>query len=207
MLQTGSGNDHAPGLVPVQAKRMAILTRSSAPEEVCVLAGGKGRNISILSRHGIAVPAWSIIPASICRQFIATSGLAAVIERILSDVDLSSAERAARAIQQEMMACQVDEGTLRVVQSAYDNVGSSRVAVRSSGPDEDGDKVSFAGQYDSFLNISGLGCVLDAVKRCWASAYSSRCLTYRLSHKIVLGVQDIGVIIQEMVDADKSGVV
>lgn len=57
--------------------------------------------------------------------------------------------------------------------------GSPRVAVRSSAVDEDGQKLSFAGQYETFLNITGVEAVADAVQRCWAFARSARVTAYR----------------------------
>ena len=67
--------------------------------------------------------------------------------------------------------------------SAYDSLveqcGDPRVAVRSSAVDEDGQNLSFAGQYETYLNLTGVQAVADAVLRCWAFARSARLEPYR----------------------------
>jgi pyruvate,water dikinase len=81
------------------------------------------------------------------------------------------------------------------------------VAVRSSGADEDGRRLSYAGLHRSFLDVRGEADVAESVRRCWASAYSVPSLVYRQSHGLPLGLVDLAVIVQQMVRADKSGVV
>ena len=76
------------------------------------------------------------------------------------------------------------------------------VAVRSSATAEDLPEASFAGQHDTFLNVSGAQALLDAVKKCYASLYTDRAIKYRedkgfLHHKIALSVG-----VQKMVRAD-----
>ena len=79
------------------------------------------------------------------------------------------------------------------------------VAVRSSAVSEDGSTASFAGQQESYLNVRGGDAVLDRVRECWASFFSPRALFYR-AQKAVLGDTRMAVVVQEMVQADKSGV-
>ena len=79
------------------------------------------------------------------------------------------------------------------------------VAVRSSAVSEDGHTASFAGQQESYLNVSGGDAVLDRVRECWASFFSPRALFYR-AQKAVLADTRMAVVVQEMVQADKSGV-
>ena len=79
------------------------------------------------------------------------------------------------------------------------------VAVRSSAVSEDGATASFAGQQESYLNVRGAEAVLDRVRECWASFFSPRALFYR-AQKAVLGDTRMAVVVQEMVQADKSGV-
>lgn len=81
------------------------------------------------------------------------------------------------------------------------------VAVRSSAVDEDGPTASFAGQHDTYLNVSGVGEVIDAVERCWASARCETVLAYRRSHGLSLDDIRISVLIQQLVVADTSAVV
>lgn len=81
------------------------------------------------------------------------------------------------------------------------------VAVRSSAIDEDGAGASFAGQHDTYLNIRGEDAVLEAVRRCNASALSAGALQYRELHDIDATHPEIAVLVQALVDATSSAVV
>ena len=100
----------------------------------------------------------------------------------------------------------------RSVADAYDRLAARcgaapSVAVRSSSVDEDGGAASFAGQHDTFLNISGGDAVIAAIERCWESAYAYRALEY--CRQWGLGTMYIGlaVLVQWLVPADVAAVV
>ena len=82
-----------------------------------------------------------------------------------------------------------------------------RVAVRSSAADEDGDAASFAGQHETYLNITGGEAVAEAVVRCLASAHNERARSYRRQHGLTLDGVRIAVFVQRLVPADVSAVV
>lgn len=81
------------------------------------------------------------------------------------------------------------------------------VAVRSSGIDEDGKSASFAGQYETFLNVRGAGGVLAAVDRCLQSAFAPRVLDYRLQNGLNSADGRLAVLVQQLVPADVSAVI
>ena len=81
-----------------------------------------------------------------------------------------------------------------------------QVAVRASAIDEDGQSVSFAGQYETYLNISGAEDVAEAVTRCWASTQSEQVLEYRRQNDLPVDNVQIAVLVQQMVPADIAGV-
>lgn len=87
----------------------------------------------------------------------------------------------------------------------YRALGEPRVAVRSSGADEDGAEASFAGQFETYLNLSGVGEVAEAVARCCESARSERALAYRRAQGLAEDVR-IAVLVQQLVSADVSAV-
>jgi len=76
------------------------------------------------------------------------------------------------------------------------------VAVRSSAIAEDLENASFAGQQDTFLNISGTDCLLLSIKKCFASLFNARAISYRRTHNIQLCDVKISVAIQKMVRSD-----
>lgn len=77
-----------------------------------------------------------------------------------------------------------------------------RVAVRSSAIGEDGQEASFAGQYATYLNVSGLDEVADAVTRCWVSAQTEWVRAYRQHRGHAAPSQGMAVLVQELVPAD-----
>lgn len=81
-----------------------------------------------------------------------------------------------------------------------------KFAVRSSGTKEDLGEASFAGQYTTVLNV-GPEDIFDAVKSCWASLFNKRVINYCKNNNICFSDMNIAVIIQEMVPAEKSGVI
>jgi pyruvate,water dikinase len=79
------------------------------------------------------------------------------------------------------------------------------VAVRSSAIDEDGDAASFAGQYESFLNVVGVEAIIQAVSECWGAANSERIRSYRQQQ----GLSDLlplAVLVQQQIGSDVSAV-
>jgi len=83
-----------------------------------------------------------------------------------------------------------------------------RVAVRSSAVGEDGHAASFAGQYETYLGVSGLDAVLRHIAKCWASGYSAHALEYRrrFGGSSPLRANDLAVGVLELVDARSAGV-
>jgi phosphoenolpyruvate synthase/pyruvate phosphate dikinase len=81
------------------------------------------------------------------------------------------------------------------------------VAVRSSAVDEDGEQVSFAGQYSTELNVIGAVAVLAAVARCWDSAGTERALAYRHRQGLPVDGVRVAVLVQQLVISDVSAVV
>lgn len=81
-----------------------------------------------------------------------------------------------------------------------------RVAVRSSAVAEDSREASFAGQYDTYLNIVGEEAVCSALVRCWASFWNERAYFYRTRHRHPsLGASGMAVVINELIPADAAG--
>lgn len=81
------------------------------------------------------------------------------------------------------------------------------VAVRSSGIDEDGKSASFAGQYETFLNVRGAGAVLAAVDKCLHSGFAPRAIEYRLQNGMNSADARLAVLVQQLVPADVSAVI
>jgi phosphoenolpyruvate synthase/pyruvate phosphate dikinase len=81
------------------------------------------------------------------------------------------------------------------------------MAVRSSAPDEDSGHTSFAGLHESYLDIRGMEQLFDHIKKVWASLWNDRALLYRQELGLDARQSRMAVVIQDMIDSDKSGIV
>ena len=172
-------------------------------------AGGKAANLGELIGAGFAVPTGFCVTTSAYQQVAAGRQLEEVLDALDDALDApvgdvgGLAERARSAI----LAAPVPAAVVAAVASAYRALGTDvPVAVRSSATAEDLPSASFAGQQDTYLNIVGTEAVLDAVRRCWASLWTERALTYRTTNGIDHRSVQLAVIVQRMVDAEVAGV-
>ncbi|MCX2952887.1 phosphoenolpyruvate synthase [Lentzea sp. NEAU-D7] len=179
---------------------MTVVTRESD------VAGAKARGLRELAGAGFAVPPWRVIGADVLHRHLAATGLAERIDAALRDLAADRAEAAAETVARAVLETPLAPEALAEITAAVEAVGKGPVAVRSSGLDEDGPRFSFAGQFDTFLNVEGIDAIADHVRRCWAGAYSARALAYRLAHGLPPGGAGMAVIVQRLVAAEKSGV-
>lgn len=179
----------------------AKSTRHFAKNE----AGGKGYNLYILSNHNLPVPKWVVIGPSIFFEFLELTGLKEKIARILDDQH-SGAKQQSADIAHLIDITPLPKKIEEFLVYAYTQLNCPTIAVRSSAVDEDGGAHSFAGLLSSFLYIKSKDKMIKAVKDCWASLYTERGLVYRQQNH--LAIQNIGlaVVLQEMIDSEKSGV-
>ncbi|MFJ8010049.1 phosphoenolpyruvate synthase [Streptomyces fagopyri] len=196
------------------ATSLRVLTRTDEPAETAEWAGGKGKNLHSLTAAGFRVPDWSVIGLDVFTEFARRSGLDTRLAALLDgaprdgerDRERDAERRTSAEIAELIAGAPLDEDVTEAVRRAYEHVGGGLVAVRSSGADEDGAEHSFAGQFDSFLNVSGFDEVVAHVRRCWASGFSERSLHYRARRALAPSVGGVAVIVQRMVPAERSGV-
>jgi len=103
-----------------------------------------------------------------------------------------------------ILSASIPEAILEAVHSGVAELGANSVAVRSSAVAEDLPGASFAGQYETILNVHGDKSLTDAVLHCWASAFSPRVVAYRDQQG--LSSNSMAVLVQKMVPADVAGV-
>ena len=173
--------------------------------------GGKALNLWRLTRQDFKVPTWFAVCASAYQQFLALHDLKNSIGGILKQVNMEKREsviQAADKIQTLIGDCELPkELSLKIgdyLSTQFDP--KTPFAVRSSAVSEDTAAASFAGQMDSFLYQRGVAQVCESIKACWASAFTERVLIYRHSHQIPLFEERMGVVVQEMISGDISGV-
>lgn len=172
-------------------------------------AGGKGANLGELLRAGFPVPDGFVVTGSAYLHAMEAAGVRdQLVERASwGDLEDPSALAAAAAdLQALVRKAGMPEELRAALREAYDALGDDAwVAVRSSATAEDSVETSFAGMNESFTNVRGVDAVAERVIDCWASAYGQRVLAYRQGHGLA-GEPIIAVVVQRMVDADRSGI-
>src|SRR6476661_6964422 len=155
------------------------------------IAGGKGANLGELIAAGFAVP----------DGFILTTAAYAAGARA-AKVDPSKPDDAAERLRSTAVPRPVADAAIE----AYEALGGSAVAVRSSATAEDLPGAAFAGQQDTYLGVVGDEQLIDAVRNCWASLWTERAIAYRDRLHIAPDSVAIAVVVQRMVEADHAGV-
>ncbi len=183
-----------------------ITTLTSADVDI---AGGKGANLGELTRLGIPVVPGFVVTAPAYFRFLDAAALRPDAERILASLDVndrSSLETTATGLRSLITAAPMPEDIAAAITAAYRELGAGAVAVRSSATAEDLAQASFAGQQESYLNIDGAANVVRAVQDCWASLFEARAIHYRAGAGF--GQLDVGiaVVVQRMVQSERSGV-
>ena len=173
--------------------------------------GSKGVWLARLSVAGLPIPTGFHITTAAYRRFVVENRLQPAIEKALEGVDLhqpATLEAASQAIRDAFINGRMPEEISVAVSLAYANLpgGFPSVAVRSSATTEDQPSLSFAGQQASYLNVSSIPALFEAIKRCWASLWTARAITYRLQHQVEMKSLAMAVVVQVLVPAQASGV-
>jgi rifampicin phosphotransferase len=167
------------------------------------LVGAKAAALGDLNRLSCPVPPGFCLTTDAYRAHMRAWRLEAELRPFLERTDWNrAADRAAAVFAERMLA----PSTIDELVSAYDRRRFARVAVRSSATLEDLPDASFAGQQDTILDVRGANALVEAVRRCWASYWSARAIAYRQQHGIEQTSGAMAVLVQEMVDADRAGV-
>ncbi|KPP93667.1 MAG: phosphoenolpyruvate synthase [Rhodobacteraceae bacterium HLUCCA08] len=179
--------------------------------------GGKnsslGEMVSTLAEKGIAVPGGFATTADAYRAFIAHNDLA---DRIAAELAALEDHRITLAQAGSRIRAMVNEGhwpddILADIRAAYAELATRTgeatpsVAVRSSATAEDLPDASFAGQQETFLNVEGETALLAACKRCYASLFTDRAITYRTVQGFDHMAVALSVGVQQMVRSDLGG--
>ncbi|BCU71199.1 pyruvate, water dikinase [Stygiolobus caldivivus] len=185
-----------------------ILDLKSIRKDMLSLAGGKGANLGELIAFGIRVPPGFVITSNAYKYFIEYNKLKEKIKNVLETEP--DEEKASEKIKSLILSATVPKDLEETIYGNYDSlsklVGKEvLVAVRSSATAEDIAEASFAGQQDTYLNVSRAE-LLDAVKRVWASLYTARAISYRKAKGIDQLNIAMAVVVQKMVNSRSAGV-
>ena len=187
---------------------MAVLWLDDIRGDDLGAVGGKAASLGELTAADLPVPPAFVVTADTYRSFIEETGIdGELFEAVDVDTDDSKAlAEAAEHASELIRETPIPESIREEVMAAYGEVGDDApVAVRSSATAEDLPDASFAGQQETFLNVTG-EALLERVRECWASLFTQRAIYYRQEQGFAHDVVDIAVVVQRMVDADTSGV-
>lgn len=185
------------------------LHRGALSREV---VGGKAASLSALLAGGFAVPLGFAVSADGYRHFEAASGagkrLAAMAEG-LDARDFAAVRAFSQQASDMILATGLPADLSGQVSAAYDDLvamSGVAVAVRSSAISEDGAGASFAGLYESYLNVLGIRDVLASLHQCYASLWSERAVRYRALKGGSIEGDAMGVVVMGLVPSETSGI-
>ena len=193
------------------------------------VAGGKGANLSEIYNLGIPVPPGFVVTAQAYDYFIEKAGIKEKIRELLGRInyeDTKQLDQITNNIRAFITDSEFPKEMKEEILEAYSNLSVGDfdeaegdaldilnvasepvfVAVRSSATTEDLAEASFAGQQDTYLNIKGETNLIEAIKRCFASLFTSRATYYRNKKGFKHEEASLAVVVQKMVDSAKSGV-
>ena len=171
--------------------------------------GGKGASLGELTRAGIPVPPGFVVDTMCFHIFLEAidpGGSARCALEAIDSGDMPAIATAGRAMRERIEAAELPASLKESIVRGCADLGGGPVAVRSSATGEDSEEASFAGLQDTYLWVTGVENVADKVRSCWASLFSTESLSYR--RRLGLGEHGIamGVVVQRMVEAARSGV-
>ena len=179
------------------------------------LVGGKGANLGEMTHARFPVPPGFVVTVDAYRRFAEATGVGLRLREQLSTLDVDDPDalrRTSDSIQALVRDAAMPDDVRSEIVAAYALLAPDAdhpdeiVAVRSSGTVEDTAQFSFAGMFQSTLNVHGADAVLRAVKDCWASGFTARLLFYQAKQGLA-GELLIAAVVQKMVASERAGVV
>ena len=188
-----------------------VLSFQEIDKTQLLFVGGKGMNLGKLSQiHGIQVPAGFCVTTEAYQKALEQNE---VFHALLDQLTLLKVEdrvqirEISRKIRKTIMEVEIPSDVVKAVAHYLSRFGEEHAyAVRSSATAEDLPHASFAGQQDTFLNITGKEAILQHISKCWASLFTDRAVIYRMQKGFDHSQVYLSVIIQRMVFPHASGI-
>jgi pyruvate,water dikinase len=175
--------------------------------------GGKGYALSQLARRGFNIPRTVCVTSDLYQEYVLNTGLR---ERILLELHRKDFKEmrweeiwdCATRIRNMFLSKPFPDDLANEIRSPIgDRFRDKSVAVRSSAPEEDDARSSFAGLHESYINVSGVASIIKHIRLVWASLWSDAALLYRQEIGLDVEKSSMAVVVQETVSGDRSGVV
>jgi len=172
------------------------------------LAGGKGASLGEMTLANLPVPEGFVILSTSFDRFLKEANIYEDIDADLHAVDtdkVHTVEKASEKIQATIMSAEMPEDIKQEILKFFKKLDSKFVAVRSSATSEDSADAAWAGQLDTFLNTTEEH-LLENVKKCWASLFTSRAIFYRYEKNLHNTNISVAVVVQKMIESEISGI-
>ncbi len=210
MPSTNSG-PHVAARAATDQAAVLVLRLAEAGDHHRSLVGGKAFNLGKMIAAGLPVPRGYCVTTTAFNLFLASCPRRTDLSHLLAQCSGDEMGRFA-GLSREVRSCLAEVRVPKVVKdaalSAWRELGEARsFAVRSSATVEDAAGMSFAGQFESILNVRGADALLAAIKSCWLSLFSERALVYLARQRVPAEKVMMAVLVQEMVEANHAGVV
>ena len=203
--------DGPPRHTPEAHRQDQVLTWEQAFAAGSAAAGGKGWNLARLARYGFAVPRGGVVAASVYAELFRTPDVAALAARLATvtpdEVGGDDVQARLAALRDLVVRTGLPPAARAAVGRFLEEAGleGRPLAVRSSAAAEDGAGAAFAGVHESFLGVTGLDAVCEAVSRCFASLWTPRAVAYRRRLGVADDATPCAVAICEMVGDPRDG--
>lgn len=172
------------------------------------IAGGKGASLGEMTKAKIVVPPGFVVLAGSFDRFLEETDLGVEIDAILKKIkvsDVNSVEKASEKIRDLILDADFPKDIAKEIQAEFAKLGASLVAVRSSATAEDSSVASWAGELESYLNVTKKN-LLKSVKLCWSSLFTPRAIFYRFEKKLDDQKVSVAVVVQKMVQSEIAGI-
>ncbi len=177
------------------------------------IAGGKAANLGELTAAGFNVPPGFVLTTAAYDYFLEKNNLDNTINELAGKIDLTSdasLQESSQAIRKAFEEAQIPEDLKDEVRREYQAMTKhgqhALVAVRSSATAEDLPDASFAGQQETYLNVSNPDDLLEKVKKCWSSLFTPRAIAYRSSKGFEHEKVKLAVVVQKMINSEIAGI-
>ena len=199
--------------MPIKSKKLVLWFQELGIKDVPYVGGKNaslGEMYQKLTKGGINVPNGFALTAYAYRYFLENTGVKQKVRRILRDLntkDLNNLTERGYKVRQAILQAEFPPKLAEAIVEAYKKLSgkkSTDVAVRSSATAEDLPDASFAGQQETYLNIRGDYAVLEACRKCMASLFTNRAISYRADKGFDHFSIALSVGVQKMVRSDQA---
>lgn len=166
--------------------------------------GNKGKFLCIMKNKGVNVPDGLLLDSEEFKAHLEFNGIKEKINEELTNLSVFNLKEKSKKLQNTLDKTEITDKLKNTIILKLEEHKS--YAVRSSSTKEDLENLSFAGQYETILNVKGVKNIEKAIIDCYKSLFSETSLSYMLKNKVNINEAAMGIVIQEMVNADYSGI-